>query len=134
MSNMHLLYLKALFSISAPFSLTRLNSWTLSLHIVLSLTISLASIVLNPALYKWSLVAPKHEILIYALSVGSASILNTLGTIAEKKTLYIFLVISSAYSLRILQAYYLNYSLYSVFFYASKLPPDHAFSSTNIYF
>jgi len=51
--DMLFLLLKALISITAPFSPTRLTSWALSSSIVFSLTIPCRSAVVDPAIYSF---------------------------------------------------------------------------------
>ena len=127
------LLLKALISISAPFSPTRLTSWAFSSSTDFSLTISCLSTGLKPALSKRSRVAPKRTLSLSAFSARSDSIFNALGAISAK-----FLcnssVISSAHSLRSLQAWFRSVcvSLYPAFFAASRWSPERTYSSTNI--
>ena len=69
-----LLLLKALISISAPFSPTRLTSWALSSSTDFSFTISCLSTGLNPVLSKRSRVAPRCTLSLSAFSARSDSL------------------------------------------------------------
>ena len=88
--------------------------------------------VLNPALSKRSRVAPKRTLSLSAFSKRSVSRFNALGTISAKLRCNSS-VISSAHSLRSLQAWLRNVcvSLYPAFFAASKWSPERTYSSTN---
>ena len=126
-----LLLLKALMSISAPFSPTRLTSWALSSSTDFFLTISCLSTGLNPALSRRSLVAPKRTLSLSVFSARSNSIFNALGAISAKLRCNSS-VISSAHSLRSLQAWFLSVwvSLYPAFLAASRWSPERTYSST----
>ena len=102
--DMLFLLLKALISISAPFSPTRLTSWAFSSSTDFSLTISCLSTGLKPALSKRSRVAPRRTLSLSAFSARSDSIFNALGAISAKLRCNSS-VISSAHSLRSLQAW-----------------------------
>ena len=130
--DMLLLLLKALISISAPFSPTRLTSWAFSSSTVFSLTISCISTGLKPALSKRFRVAPKRTLSLSAFSARSVNIFNALGAISAKLR-YNSSVISSAHSLRSLQAWFRSVwvSLYQAFFAASRWSPERTYTSTN---
>jgi len=130
--DMLLLLLKALISISAPLSPTRLTSWAFSSSTDFSLTISCLSTGLKPALSRRSRVAPKRTLSLSAFSARSDSIFNALGAISAK-FLCNSTVISSAHSLRSLQAWFRSVcvSLYPAFFAASRWwSPERTYYST----
>ena len=108
--DMLFLLLKALISISAPFSPTRLTSWAFSSSTDFSLTISCLSTGLNPALSKRSRVAPRRTLSLSAFSARSDSIFNALGAISAKLRCNSS-VIWSAHSLY--AAYKPDYAMYA---------------------
>jgi len=130
-----LLLLKALMSISAPFSPTGLTSWALSSSTDFSLTISCRSTGLKPALSKRSRVAPRRTLSLSAFSARSVSIFNALGAISAKLRCNSS-VISSEYCLQSLTglvAQSMRVSLYQAFYVASRWSPERTYILFNEY-
>ena len=131
-----LLLLKALISISAPFSPTRLTSWALSSSTDFSFTISCLSTGLNPVLSKRSRVAPRCTLSLSAFSARSDSLesLNQTQVSYEADSMFYDLMSKAKYLACILDTSITNELAGDVKYNQEERDRDgHAFSLLNDY-